>query len=446
MTFVKQTMRLIRKYSQQAPAHAGRFFALSCLLIVLLLLGACQLATVNTTSDTEISSEQTSSVASETTLATTATTMVPSETTTALTSIETSIETTAAATAAPTPTTVPVTPAATTTRKPTTAPTAKPTAAQTTKPTAAQTTKPTAEQTAVPTSTPTPVPAPAASFPYHNYGTFSRNEYGTGAVITTSADGGILLDTGCAPQGVALVNVAESSIPLSKSCKVVVAANDKSYQYEIMSRGKYLGLPLQMGNGDYTIKVYGQVEGNSYYEAMSFAFSVTLTSSLKPFTASSLMSDFSSSSACVVKASSLCSGIDTATGKVEAVYNWITSNISYDSVLAGQITGGQVTTYLPDPDTTFNTHKGICFDYASLMCAMLRSQGIPTRLAIGSTPLGYHAWNEVYFAGTGWVIVASFSWQNIDGSGWVMFDTTFAAGGMSPSDIQGTTHTKQKTY
>lgn len=433
----KQKKCLIRNYSQQAPALAGRFLALSFLLIALILLGACQLATV--TSETAVSSDLTTSLTSEPTLTSSADTNAPSETTT-VPSVETTIETSTVTTAAPTLTSA-STPAATTTRKPTVKPTATPTTA---KPTT--TAAPTAVPTTAPVSTPSPVPAPAASFPYQNYGTFFRNEYGAGAVITTSADGGILLDTGCSPQGVALVNVAESSIPSSKNCKVVMSANGKSYQYEIMSRDRYLGIPLQMGNGEYTVKVYSQVEGTSYAEALSYIFSVTLTSSLKPFTASSLMSDFSSGSACVGKASSLCSGIDTATGKVEAVYNWINSNISYDSALANQITGGQVTSYLPDPDATYNSRKGICFDYASLMCAMLRSQGIPTRLAIGSTPLGYHAWNEVYFAGTGWVIVADFSWQNIDGSGWVLFDTTFAAGGMSPTDIQNTTHTKQKTY
>ena len=80
------------------------------------------------------------------------------------------------------------------------------------------------------------------------------------------------------------------------------------------------------------------------------------------------------------------------------------------------------------------------------MCAMLRSQGIPTRLIVGSTSLGYHAWNEVFFAGTGWVTVADFSWEKIDGNGWVLFDSTFAAGGFSPEKIQSTPHTKQKTY
>jgi transglutaminase-like putative cysteine protease len=74
-----------------------------------------------------------------------------------------------------------------------------------------------------------------------------------------------------------------------------------------------------------------------------------------------------------------------------------------------------------------SSRTGICYDYASLMCAMLRSQGIATRMIHGNTPQGYHAWNEVYMDGQGWVVVAGFSWNELGGASWVRFDTTFAA-------------------
>ena len=201
-----------------------------------------------------------------------------------------------------------------------------------------------------------------------------------------------------------------------------------------------------MGDGSYKVTIYEEVAETSYTARFATTFNVVLASSLKPFTASSIMCDFSRSSACVQKANSLCSGITTETGRVDAVYRWIVANIDYDRDLANSITSGEIKTYLPDPDRTYLTRKGICFDYASLMCAMLRSQGIPTRLVVGQTPLGYHAWNEVYFAGQGWVTVASYRWQEISGSGWVLLDATFAAGGMTPESIQNTTHTKQKVY
>jgi hypothetical protein len=324
-------------------------------------------------------------------------------------------------------------------------PTKQPTGPTSGTPAPTPTRKPTATPALTPASTTAATTAPAASgFPYKNYGTFFRDDYGQNSSIISSEDGGIQIDCGCAPHGVALIRV--DSIPADHRCKVIVTANGSSYQYDILYRGRFLGLPLQLGNGSYKVTVYEEIATDSFSSRFACNFSVELASGLKPFTASSLMCDFSRGSACVQKAGSLCSGINTATGRVDAVYRWIVANIDYDRVLAGSITSGQVKTYVPNPDTTYNTRKGICFDYAALMCAMLRSQGIPTRLIVGQTALGYHAWNEVYFAGTGWVIVASFSWQEISGSGWVMFDTTFAAGGMTPESIQGTVRTKQKTY
>jgi hypothetical protein len=303
--------------------------------------------------------------------------------------------------------------------------------------------------TPAPTSTPTPTPTQAVQtndFPAKNYGTFFRDNYGTNSQITSSEDGGIRIDTGSTPYGVVLLRVDTTSIPASKGCKVILMAGKSSYQYNIQDRGIYLGLPLQMGNGTYTMMIYEQVDGASYATKMAHTFSVSLASSLKPYTAASIMTDFSRGSSCVKKANSLCANINTQNGKVEAVYTWIVSNISYDQALANSITSQQITVYLPDPDQTYTSRKGICFDYASLMCAMLRSQGIPTRLIMGSTSLGYHAWNEVFFEGTGWVIVASFRWKEIDGYGWVMFDSTWAASGMSPEQIMGTTHNRQKIY
>ena len=69
------------------------------------------------------------------------------------------------------------------------------------------------------------------------------------------------------------------------------------------------------------------------------------------------------------------------------------------------------------------TRKGICFDYASLMSALLRSQGIPTKLVVGYSGTAYHAWISVYLDEAGWV-------DNIiefDGKDWSLMDPTLAA-------------------
>ena len=80
--------------------------------------------------------------------------------------------------------------------------------------------------------------------------------------------------------------------------------------------------------------------------------------------------------------------------------------------------------YLPDIDETLETKTGICFDYAALMCAMLRCRGIPAKLDIGYTNDGmYHAWISTYLKDKGWV-------DNIiefDGDTWQFMDPTMTA-------------------
>lgn len=51
-------------------------------------------------------------------------------------------------------------------------------------------------------------------------------------------------------------------------------------------------------------------------------------------------------------------------------------NVSYDNDKTYNLK--QATGYVPNPDKTLTSKKGICFDYASLGAAMLRSVGIPT--------------------------------------------------------------------
>ena len=101
------------------------------------------------------------------------------------------------------------------------------------------------------------------------------------------------------------------------------------------------------------------------------------------------------------------------------------TNITYDEELAANVK----TNYLPNIDNTLKTKKGICFDYASLMAAMLRSQGVPTKLVVGYSGEAYHAWISVYLKEIGWVddII------EFDGKSWSLMDPTLAANNSSSS-------------
>ena len=56
----------------------------------------------------------------------------------------------------------------------------------------------------------------------------------------------------------------------------------------------------------------------------------------------------------------------------------------------------EVYRYVPRPEATYAERKGICFDKASLMCAMLRSLGIPAKLVVGTMDGMSHAWVSAF--------------------------------------------------
>ena len=87
--------------------------------------------------------------------------------------------------------------------------------------------------------------------------------------------------------------------------------------------------------------------------------------------------------------------------------------------------------YLPDPDSTLESKTGICFDYASLAAAMLRSQEIPCKLITGYVDEIYHAWNMIYFEEYGWITVEI----SAPSQAWTRVDITFASTGVATEDL-----------
>lgn len=205
----------------------------------------------------------------------------------------------------------------------------------------------------------------------------------------------------------------------SKRLKLQIKTSKMTYNYDLNNKGSYEVFPLQMGNGSYTVRVMKNVSGSSYSQLFADDFSVSLESNLLPYLYPNQYVNFSSSSAAVKKASNLCAGCSTDIEKLKAIYNFMTDEISYDYAKAKSVKS----TYLPDVDSVLASKKGICFDYSSLMAAMLRSQNIPTQLVIGSAGAvaQNHAWNEVYIRGTGWITIKI---KN-NGTGWKLLDPTF---------------------
>jgi transglutaminase-like putative cysteine protease len=103
--------------------------------------------------------------------------------------------------------------------------------------------------------------------------------------------------------------------------------------------------------------------------------------------------------------------------KSKTIYDWIGSNISYDHEKANDVLNNNFDVS-SGAIPTFNTRKGICFDYSCLYVAMARANNIKVRLIIGEGFNGVswvsHAWNQVYIP---------------EQQRWINVDTTFYRGG-----------------
>lgn len=223
--------------------------------------------------------------------------------------------------------------------------------------------------------------------------------------------------------------------------KFQVALDDQTYNYDLPNDGTPTIFPTNMGSGDYLFRIMQNVEGNNYVEIDATYAYVDLSDDLDPFLVPNVFCNYSADSACVSKAREITRNSSNVAEAVRDICLWVADNVSYDMAKAEQLSGG--TGYVPDPDDTLAKGTGICFDYASLSAAMLRSMGIPTKIVtgyVGQDDL-YHAWIMVYIDG---------EWQSaqfsIDRNTWSRCDVTFASTGATQYTGDASAYTDKYTY
>ena len=108
----------------------------------------------------------------------------------------------------------------------------------------------------------------------------------------------------------------------------------------------------------------------------------------------------------------LSANAQTPYDRAKAIERWLRTNIQYNEAIPAPPKGSD-----PMEWFLFERREGYCNYYASAMILMLRSQGIPARMAAGfamgtwdADRSAYlvrerdaHTWVEVYFPGSGWV-------------------------------------------
>jgi transglutaminase/protease-like cytokinesis protein 3 len=210
----------------------------------------------------------------------------------------------------------------------------------------------------------------------------------------------------------------------AKKLKVIIEKGKEKYTYDLNSKGEYDTYPLQMGDGKYKIRVFENISGNKYSIKQTVTISVKLKEEKAPFLVPNQLVNFTDTSETIKKAAELTEGKTDDFEKIDVIYDYIITNIKYDAEKAAAVKSG----YLPSIDEILKSNKGICFDYASLMAAMLRSQDIPAKLVTGySSNLNvFHAWNEVYTEETGWIKLNE---MYFDGYQWKLMDSTIASSG-----------------
>lgn len=213
----------------------------------------------------------------------------------------------------------------------------------------------------------------------------------------------------------------------AKKKVIIEGPSGLKYTYDLNTEGKYETFILSDGEGQYTVSVYENIEGSKYITLFSQQMQVSLLNPFIPFLNPNQYVDYTMGSEVVKLAEELTKEASQDLEKVQLVYQYVVENISYDTQKAKTVQSG----YLPDVDEILQQKKGICFDYAAVMTAMLRSRNIPTKLVTGFTGSNYHAWISTYTEETGWIEGVIF----FDGISWKLMDPTFAAN--TTSENQG---------
>lgn len=187
------------------------------------------------------------------------------------------------------------------------------------------------------------------------------------------------------------------------------------YNYNLNCAGDWETFPLTQGDGAYTVKLLEHIEGDRYTIRDTYPLELTLTDPTAPFLLPNQIVNYADGPALTL-AENLTRSQTSDAQKVSTLFDYVVDHIAYDYEKSASVRPG----YLPSVEDTLTLGKGICYDYAALLCAMVRSQGIPCRLVTGYTNDGelYHAWVEVYCQDSdtvdGVIPITANTWSRLD--------------------------------
>lgn len=234
----------------------------------------------------------------------------------------------------------------------------------------------------------------------------------------------LILDISNIEQGY-LTAVSDSD---SQKMNVQLTAEDGVIYSYFITPGESAVIPFSSGSGTYQVCCYQQIDGSQYAALYADTLEVSLKNEFLPFLYPNQYVNFTPDSEASKLALSIVSEDTSDVDALQAIYNYVVQNLTYDYDLADTVESG----YIPDIDHTLEAKKGICFDYAALTTAMLRSRDIPCKLQIGYAGTVKHAWISVYIRSKGWVDKA----VEFNGNSWSRMDPTFDSNSQDEETIQ----------
>lgn len=234
----------------------------------------------------------------------------------------------------------------------------------------------------------------------------------------------LVLDISDTDQGY-LTAVSDST---DQMMNVQLTAEDGVVYSYFISPGESAVIPFSSGSSTYQVSCYQQISDSQYAALYADTLEIKLANEFLPFLYPNQYVNFTPDSEVSKLALSMVSEDTSDIDALQTIYNYVVSHVTYDYDLADTVASG----YLPDVDETLLTGKGICFDYAALTAAMLRSCDIPCKLQIGYAGDIKHAWINVYIRSRGWVDKA----VEFSGDSWSRMDPTFDSNSEDKDTIQ----------
>jgi len=203
---------------------------------------------------------------------------------------------------------------------------------------------------------------------------------------TVKKDGKLTIDCSNMSEGYIMVKTNKKS---SKRMKVQVATAGAKLNYDLDNTGNFEVFPLQFGSGKYQVSLFENASGKKYSKEGTVKLSVKMENELSCFLYPNQYVSYDDKSECVKQSQKMCKGMTDQKEIFKTVCNYVTSNFVYDYIKSVTVKPG----LLPDIEGCWKNKMGICQDLSAMTCAMLRCQGIPARLMIGTVGANnYHAW------------------------------------------------------